>query len=219
VFPSQQGSNPLAASETRLPDRAPSPESIALTELDLMCRACLDSWNGLVQTVATTGHLLSSQPETQSWSRWAHVDRLLGLVNRIDRILTPPRGKDSAESYKFRMALADRLRTFTGGLTLSENDVAEVRNVVEHSDEYLLEFVQSNPDKRLAALVIATTEDAELDPHCAAIRYLDPFSGVCLVLGRRVNLRALVDRIRELKLALPAKKLTMEVRIADDGGI
>ena len=90
--------------------------------------------------------------------------------------------------------------------------------MVEHSDEYLFGFVQSNPGKRLAAIVITSTQDEKFDPDCVPIRYLNSFSGVCIVFGRRVNLRALVDGIRELKLALPAKKLTMELRIADGGG-
>jgi len=182
-----------------------------------MCRACLDSWNDLIQTVSTTGHLLSSQPEEQSWNRWASVERLLGLVNRIERVLAPTRGWDSEESYSFRLSIAERLRTLTGGLTLSQDDVKEVRNVVEHSDEYLLDFVQSNSDKRLAAIAVASTEDARPEPDSVAIRYLDPFSGVCKVFGRQVNLRTLVEGIRRLKLALPAKPLTMEVRIADEG--
>ncbi|MGP8075732.1 MAG: hypothetical protein ACLP8Y_03210 [Thermoplasmata archaeon] len=125
---------------------------------------------------------------------------------------------DSDESYRFRVAVAEHLRTFTGGLTLAQSDVAEVRNVVEHSNEYLFGFVQSNPDKRLAAIVIASTQDEKLDPDCVPIRYLDPFSGLCIVFGRRVNLRALVDGIRELNLALPAKKLTMEVKIDNGSG-
>ena len=182
-----------------------------------MCRACLDSWNDLVQTVSTTGHLLSSQPEEQAWKRWASVDRLLGLINRIERVLVPTRGRDSEESYTFRLSVAEHIRTLTGGLTLSQNDVAEVRNVVEHSDEYLLEFVQSNSNKRLAAITIASRPESKRDTDCVPIRYLDPFSGECIVFGRRVNLRTLVDGIRELKLALPAKRLTMELQISDGG--
>jgi len=103
----------------------------------------------------------------------------------------------------------------TGGLALSQNDIAEVRNVVEHSDEYLFDFVQSNADKRLAAIAIASTEDSRPEPDCVPIRYFDPFSGVCIVFGRQVNLRSLIDGIRVLKLALPAKPLTMELRIPD----
>ncbi|MGP8073410.1 MAG: hypothetical protein ACLQD9_00500 [Thermoplasmata archaeon] len=133
-------------------------------------------------------------------------------------MIVPARGEDSKESHRFRVAFAESVRTWTGGLTLSRHDVTEVRNLVEHSDEYLFGFVQSNPTKRLAAIVIASTEDEKLDPDCAPIRYLDPFSGACIVFGRRVNLRVLVNGIRELKLALPAKKLTMELRIADHEG-
>ncbi len=182
-----------------------------------MCRACLDSWNDLIQTVSTTGHLLTSQPEPQAWNRWAPVDRLLGLVNRVERVLVPTRGKDSEESYRFRLTVAELLRTLTGGLTLSQNDVAEVRNVVEHSDEYLFEFVRSNHGKRLAAIVIVSSEDAKIDADMVPIRYLDPFSGVCIVFGRHVNLRTLVDGIRRLKLALPAKRLRMELQTPEGG--
>lgn len=183
-----------------------------------MCRASIDSWNGLIQTVSTTGHLLSSQPEVQAWRRWAHVDRLLGLVNRIDRVLVPTKGRDNEESYRFRVAVAERVKILTGGLMLSVDDVTEVRNVVEHSDEYLFDFVRSNQGKRLAAIVVASTEKDELEPDCAAIRYLDPFSGTCIVFGRRVNLRVLLSGIRELKLRLPLRELTMELCIPDDTG-
>jgi len=182
-----------------------------------MCRACLDSWNDLIQTVSTTGHLLSSQPEEQAWKRWTSVERLLGLVNRIERMLAPTRGRDSEESYSFRLSIAEQLRTLTGGLTLSQDDVKEVRNVVEHSDEYLLDFVKSNACKRLAAIAVASAEDARPEPDSVAIRFLDPFSGVCIVFGRQVNLRALMEGIRRLKFALPAKPLTMEVRITEKG--
>lgn len=207
-------SNSFATSKPRLSDEPPLPETIALTELDLMCRACLDSWNELTQVVSTTGHLLSSQPEAQAWMRWALVDRLLVLINRSDWVLVPTRGRDSEESYEFRLLVAERVRTLTGGLTLSQDDVAEVRNVVEHSDEYLLGFVQSNSGKRLGAIVIAAGQESKLPADSVPIRYLGPFTGECVVYRRHVNLRVLVDGVRELKLALPAKKLTMDPRIS-----
>jgi hypothetical protein len=187
-----------------LPELAPAEKSL-IEELDLECHWFLSARTEFIQAEVALGFAKGHDLQRLRFDEWRSVDQMLVHVERIDRIVHPRRGQDSLESYEVRLRVGKLLGELLGGDILKESELAKVRAIVEHSNEYVADFVLAHPGKRRAAIAVGPNVKEESPDMTVALRYYDTVSGVCTVYGKSVDLQQLERDVRKLKFVLPSQ--------------
>jgi hypothetical protein len=176
----------------------------AFAELAFEADRLLEAWNELRARVAKGDSVLAGNPIAESTARWDCADRMLTHAVRIDRILQPQKGQDSPESQKAREETAAELGKLVN-LSLSHREkFRAARNSIEHSDERLPGFVDANPKKALGPFSVGPDADQGIKRNYVPLRALNTLTWDCTVIGDRVNLKELVDAVRDIKFHLPS---------------
>lgn len=187
-----------------MPELAPAEKSL-IEELDLECYWFLSARAEFIRAEVALGFAKGRDLHRLRFDEWRSVDQMLVHVERIDRIVHPRRGQDSSESYEVRLRVGKLLRELLGGDILNESELAKVRAIVEHSNEYVADFVLAHPGKRRAAIAVGPNVKEDTPESAIALRYYDTVSGLCTVYGKSVDLQQLERDVRKLKFVLPSQ--------------
>lgn len=185
----------------------PSPDDVIrealLAELYFECEEVLKAWSALVHMVSSGDVALAHGGTEEVVNRWQCADRLLTHAVRVYRILDPVLGQGTPTSLAHRQRVASAL-----GVKLQLNEtqraaLRKARNMVEHADEYLPEFVLANPGKALGPVSVGPEADKGAPRNYIALRALNTLDWICSVNGVAVNLKEVVDASRQVRFYLP----------------
>jgi hypothetical protein len=190
-------------------------EKVLFSELDFECHWFLAAWADLVGQVGKGDVAVEAAPLESNATTWSYIDRLLTHLQRIDRIINPTRGLDSKESYAKRLEFAAMLRTRISPDLFRRGTLETARNICEHANEYLPDFVQDHHSRNIDAFEIGGLSQRPRNQRTSGFRSYDVLTGDCLVMGRRVNLTAAERAVRKLKFELPGSFVHSRLTAAD----
>ncbi len=173
-------------------------EEVLLTELAFECEWFLGAWKELLHHLDRDASPRDATALGSKAMGWSYIDRMLTHLHRIDRILNPSRGHDSADSYEQRKRFAAGLRTRISPDLFPAGGWETVRNIVEHGHEFLPDFLADAGPRRTETFSIGALGRTEHPGQVAVFRAYDTETGECVVLGRRLNLRTAERTVRRL---------------------
>ena len=173
-----------------------------LSELYFECGWTLGARNRLTQMIAAGDLVLGANPVDRSLERWACVDEMLVHLNRLDRLMNPVGGR-SSQTYNLRRQLADLARARGYNPPSDAGQLAAVRNIVEHADEHLPQFILDNLGKALGPVDVGPQAGPKPVNNYVPMRAYDTLTEECFAHGETVNLSKLLAEVRELKFRLP----------------
>jgi len=188
---------------------APSPDSrgpgtsldnAVVAELRANCLMFLDSWNSIRQPAIAFGN----EPFTGTtddrrlrfiYSMWGAVYSLVEAACRLSRILWGTQGCKELRA-RFGVPVESPIR-----------DAHRVRDILEHTEARIPEFVRSNPGKTLAGWRVESNPVKQAFPDVLTLRYLNLTTWELRAydpLGDwECNLRSTAKAVQDLNLVLP----------------
>lgn len=194
---------------------APAIEEAYLSEVYFECTWILEARNRLLALDSAGDHAFGVRPFEQTLERWSYVDQMLVHLERLDRLLNPTKGHGTPDSYAIRRELAKLMVDRGYPLPGSVDDLRSVRDVVEHADEHLPEFIMRNPGRALGPFAVGPLSGPNLELNYIPLRSYNTVSGECSVNGKSVNLAKLVEEVRTLRFSLPRPGVTPRLTTSD----
>lgn len=154
---------------------------------------------------------VEAEPIINNLRIWSYVDRMLTHVVRIDRLVNPRTGarEEDPKSLEWRKGFADWLRERVSSDLFIDRDTRKVRDVAEHSNEYLYAFLTRHLGQKIGPFGIGVDVSKTPEAGAAFIRVFDQTSGYCSVYGKGpMYLRSIHDKINDLIKQLPDPRET-----------
>jgi len=186
-------------------------ERFLLAELDFESHWALEAWSELVQLAFPQPPAVQEAPLDESLRQWTRVNRFLIHTTRLARLLDLRPGKIDAESRAALAEVANRFRERFGPSILDSRDVRLARNMVEHLTDYIPRFCKDSVGRKLTSISMGRGALPSSDSAHWVVRAFDPDTGLCEVMGHRINLRTIASEIRRFRMLLP--KLPIEPEI------
>lgn len=172
------------------------------TELYFECIWYEQAWNELEEWSKSAIPMVRADSIGHNISSWEFVNRLLVHAARIRRLVNPTSKGDneSPEAYAERKKFAAELSKRFNPELLNSKHLGRARNIVEHANEYLVDYLMKHDEKAINMFRITWGSVSAPDaPRYPSFRAYDHDSGECSVNGFPVNLRSTLGIVQELR--------------------